>query len=87
MSGGKHDYAYGRIRDLADVIEGDISSTPHSGAADAMAFAVDVLRIASEIGHDVEWFASDDASASTLETQAADWHRRLRDVLKKFEDE
>jgi coproporphyrinogen III oxidase len=87
MSGGTYDYAYGRIRDLADAIEGDLTNSRLIPCSDAVAFAVDVLRLASEIGHDVEWFASGDTSAEQLETQATDWHRRLHEALKKFEEQ
>jgi hypothetical protein len=86
MSGGTYDYTYGRIRDLADAIAEDLANSRLVPCSDAVAFAVDVLRIASEIGHGVEWFASGDTSAEQLETQATDWHHRLREALKKFEE-
>lgn len=97
MSGGHYDYAYGRIRDLADAIWGDINkcSTKRKGyfddefidplpaeCLDAMRFVAGLLEIASDAAHDVEWMMSGDTGDDTLVRDVEAAKRKLNDLMK-----
>lgn len=97
MSGGHYDYSYGRIRDLADAIHGDINkcSTPRESGydnefieplpaecLDAMRFVAGLLEIASDAAHDVEWMMSDDTGPDTLVRDVAAAKKKLSDLMK-----
>lgn len=87
MSGGHYDYAYGRVRDLADAIYGDAEK--HSQAytdvygnafeayptdvLDAMRRCADALSAASDAAKDVEWFMSGDHGDEKFVELAAKW--------------
>ena len=97
MSGGHYDYSYGRIRDLADAIHGDIvkCSTQRKGyfddeiieplpaeCLDAMRFVAGLLEIASEAAYDVEWMMSGDTGDDTLIRDVDAAKKKLNDLLK-----
>lgn len=97
MSGGSYNYAYGRIRDLADSIHGDInkfSTRRPSGyddemieplpapCLDAMRFVAGLLEIASEAAHDVEWMMSGDTGDDTLVRDVETAKQRLLALVR-----
>jgi hypothetical protein len=87
MSGGRYDYAFGRIQDLADAIYGDVerhskpcddgyfdAEPPYPQAVlDAMTRCAKTLEAASEAARDVEWFMSGDYGGETLLEAAEEW--------------
>lgn len=92
MSGGSYDYAYGKINDFADQIEGGKYNTLNSLRRAFVAH----LRLVADAAHAIEWVDSGDSSsgdenASILlvvkAPQIADAATaRLREALKEATD-
>lgn len=88
MSGGHYDYAYGRVRDLADAIYGDVEK--HSKAftddygetitafpqavLDAMRRCAAALEDAATAARDVEWLMSGDYGEDSFLEAAKAWN-------------
>ena len=87
MSGGHYDYAFGRVRDLADAIYDDIASLSTQTCNDygeimdakppavleAMKRCASALENASVAARDVEWYMSYDYGDETLLKAAKEW--------------
>ena len=87
MSGGYYDYAFGRVRDLADSIYGDIESLSTQTRNDygeivdakppavleAMRRCASALENASIAARDVEWYMSHDYGDETLLEAVKEW--------------
>lgn len=98
MSGGHYNRAYSEIRDLADRIYGDVTlysqsrkgtfsddvyePLPASTLAD-MRFVAQLLEIASDAAHDVEWMMSGDTGEDAFGRDVEVIRGRLMDLLMK----
>jgi hypothetical protein len=56
MSGGSYDYAYGRVAEMADRLEGNSPDSP-----ERMAFVAHLRKVAKAM-RDIEWVDSSDKS-------------------------
>ena len=87
MSGGHYDYAFGRVRDLADEIYRDVEKLsvsrtndwgetlepPPEAVLDAMRRCAAALEVVAEAARDVEWYMSGDHGDETLVNIAKAW--------------
>ena len=72
MSGGHYDYAFGRVRDLADAIYDDVASLSRSPAVlEAMKRCASALENTSIAARDVEWYMSHDGYGDETLLEAA----------------
>ena len=86
MSGGHYDYAYSRVRDLAESIREDV--TKHSvppaypiPVREAMSRCRLALEDAADAARDVEWFMSGDDGEETFLEAVREW--KIPDYAKR----
>lgn len=72
MSGGSHDYAYTKLNDIADSFHEEPRAENH---LEARIKVVKILRLLSDICHDIEWIDSGDYGES-------DWEKVEKDLAK-----
>jgi hypothetical protein len=100
MSGGHYDYAYGRVRDLADAIYSDVQKHSKTfiddygetvtafpqAVLDAMRRCAAALEAAATAARDVEWLMSGDYGEDSFLEAAKEWNgeKVVEYVLKQL---